>query len=121
MSRIIHFEIPASDPKKSVQIYQNVFGWEFSRWGEEPYWLAKTGKDEEPGIHGAIMQRKDPQQPVTNTIGVKDLDATIEAIEAHGGEIVVPKMAIPTIGWMVYFKDPDGMISGAMQSDPDAK
>ena len=121
MARIIHFEIPATDPEKSVAFYENVFGWEFSRWGEEPYWLAKTGEDNEPGINGAIMQRKDPQQPITNTIEVKDLNQTVAAIEKNGGEVVVPRMAIPTIGWLIYFKDPDGMITGALESNPDAK
>ena len=121
MARIIHFEIPATDLEKSAAFYENVFGWEFSRWGEEPYWLAKTGEDNEPGINGAIMQRKDPQQPITNTIEVKDLNQTVAAIEKNGGEVVVPRMAIPTIGWLIYFKDPDGMITGALESNPDAK
>ena len=29
-------------------------------------------------------------------------------------------MAVPGIGWLAYFKDPEGNIFGAMQSDPTA-
>ena len=38
-----------------------------------------------------------------------------------GGTIVVPKMPIPTVGWLAYFKDPDGIIHGVYQDDKEAK
>jgi predicted enzyme related to lactoylglutathione lyase len=48
---------------------------------------------------------------------VKDLDTTIRVIDAAGGLWVLPKMPIPGVGWLAYFKDTDGHIFGAMQSD----
>lgn len=121
MGRIIHFEIPAADPEVSISFYKNVFNWEVSRWGDEEYWLLKTGEDDEPGINGAIMKQRDPEQPVVNTIEVANLEKAIEAIEKNKGEIVVPKMAVPTVGWLAYFKDPSGYISGVMQPDANAQ
>ena len=121
MSRVIHFEIPAADGEKTVQFYKDVFGWEFKRWGEEQYWLVSTGDEREPGINGAIMTRKDPAQPVVNTISVVDMAITQKKIEENGGTVVVPKMAIPGVGWLLYFKDIDGNIFGIMQNDPQAK
>ncbi|ELR72809.1 glyoxalase [Fulvivirga imtechensis AK7] len=121
MARVVHFEIPAADPEVSVRFYKNVFGWEFSKWGDEEYWLAKTGEDDLPGINGAIMKQRDPAQPVVNTVEVPDLEKAIEAIEKHKGQIVAPKMAVPTVGWLAYFKDPGGYISGIMQMDANAK
>ena len=44
----------------------------------------------------------------------------IAKVEANGGEITMPKMAVPGVGWMAYFKDPEGNIHGMMQSDPGA-
>ena len=120
MYRIIHFEIPSDDPERCMKFYGKVFGWEYSRWGEQPYWLVKTGEDDEPGINGAITRRKDPGQPIINTIEVKDLDQTIRSIEEERGEIVVPKMTIPTIGFVAYFKDPDGNVSAILQPDSNA-
>ncbi|MDN5201472.1 VOC family protein [Fulvivirgaceae bacterium BMA10] len=120
-SRILHFEIPSENPEKSMIFYSAVFGWEFNQWGEQEYWLAKTGEDNVPGINGAIAKKREPNQPIINTLDVKDLDATAKAIESNGGQVVVPKMAIPTIGWLIYFQDPEGYVHGAMQADPDAK
>lgn len=37
-----------------------------------------------------------------------------------GGLIIVPKMPVPGVGWLLYFRDPDGNIHGAMQNDPAA-
>jgi hypothetical protein len=31
------------------------------------------------------------------------------------------KMAVPGVGWLAYFIDPEGNIHGMMQSDPKAK
>jgi len=32
MSRVIHFEIPASDPERASAFYQKVFGWKIEQW-----------------------------------------------------------------------------------------
>ena len=37
------------------------------------------------------------------------------------GTITVPKMAIPGVGWLAYFKDPDGNAFGIMESDMSAR
>jgi predicted enzyme related to lactoylglutathione lyase len=58
------------------------------------------------------MKRNDPAQPLVNVIGVDSIDATIPKIEAHGGTIVVPKMAVGDMGSVAYFTDPEGMIHG---------
>ena len=123
MSRVTHFEIPADDPEKTMKFYTDVFGWKFEKW-EGPvsmdYWLAMTGDPKTPGIDGAVMPRSQSDR-VINTLDVESIDEIIPKIEASGGKIVVPKMAVPTIGWMIYFTDPSGNQFGAMQSDPDAK
>lgn len=119
-SRVIHFEIPTELPERSTQFYSQVFGWKFSKWGEENYWLCETGDSHQPGINGAMVLRQKENQPVINTIGVSNIDQTIEAIKNNGGTIVVEKMPIEHIGWLVYFKDPDGNLFGALQNDPAA-
>jgi uncharacterized protein len=117
MPRVVHFEIPASDPEQLVAFYSGVFDWQFQKWdGPEPYWLITTGK-EGPGIDGGLMRRRDPAQPVVNTIDVPNVDDYAQKVEQAGGTIVVPKMAIPGMGWLVYFKDPDGNITGIFQND----
>ena len=122
MPRPIHFEIPADDPARTIRFYESVFGWKFQKWeGPTDYWLITTGDASEPGINGGLMPKRDPAQPCVNTIGVANLDVTASAIEKAGGECVVPKMPVPEVGWLAYFKDTEGHIFGAMQADAAAK
>ncbi len=121
MPRPVHFEIPAEDANRATKFFGDVFGWQMSEFGENSgYFLATTGNDGEPGIHGAIMQRKHPQQPLTNSISVDSIDSYAEKITASGGQIVVPKFSIPTMGWLAYFKDTEGNIHGLWQDDTSA-
>ena len=121
MSRVIHFEIPSDEPEKAQQFYSKVFGWKMRQWVDQPYWLCTTGDKSLPGIDGAIIKKRGPDHPLVNTIQVDHLEETITNIEANGGIIVVPKMAVPGIGWLAFFKDTDGNIMGIMQSDTQAK
>ena len=120
MKRVVHFEIPVENPEKSIPFFERVFGWKFTKWdGPMPYWIIDTG-GEGPGINGGLMRRNDPSQPIVNTIDVPSVDEYIGKIEFAGGQIVVPKMPIPGIGWLAYFKDLDGLIHGIMQEDASA-
>jgi predicted enzyme related to lactoylglutathione lyase len=119
MPRPVHFEIPSDHPENAIAFYSAVFGWTFHKWeGPMPYWLITTGPNEEPGINGGLLPRRDPAQPCVNTINVPNLDETQATIEAKGGVCCVPKMPVPTVGWLAYFKDLDGNIFGVMQMDP---
>ncbi len=120
-NRVVHFEIPCNEPVKTIEFFKNAFGWTFQQFGTEEYWIAITGDDKEPGINGAVMKKRDPNQPPVNSINVTNVDEYIKKVEAAGGTIVVPKMPIPTVGWLAYFKDPEGNIQGLYQNDPTAK
>lgn len=127
MSRPVHFEIHAEQPERAIAFYSAVFGWQFSQWAGQPYWLIKTGEGE-PGIDGGMVPRQGPApaegQAVNAwvcTVGSDNFDATAAAIAAAGGTVALPRMAIPTVGWLGYFKDTEGNIFGVMQSDPAAK
>lgn len=120
-NRVVHFEIPCDNPEKTINFFKNVFGWTFQKFGNEEYWMAITGDEKSPGINGGVMKKRDPKQPVANSINVENIDDAVKKIESAGGKIVVPKMAIPSVGWLSYFTDPDGNIHGIYQNDPSAK
>jgi len=121
MYRPIHFEIPASNPERMMEFYSKVLGWKFTKWeGPTDYWLISTGDTKEPGIDGGILRRRDPAQPCVNTVNVPNLDETLTTIQASGGRCVVPKMAIPGVGWLAYCMDPEGNMLGYMQPDTGA-
>jgi len=121
MPRPVHFEIPADNPERAMKFYTNVFGWVFKKWeGPTDYWVIATGSPGEPGIDGGLMPRRDPNQPCVNTISVASVDDSLNAVTGNGGSCVVPKMAVPGVGWLAYCKDTEGHIFGVMQMDPAA-
>jgi hypothetical protein len=122
MSRVTHFEIPTNNPDKAAAFYKEVFGWQSNKWeGPVDYWLVMTGPKETTGIDGGFYKPDGgPLSGIVNTIEVSDLDAHVTKIKANGGAVVVDKMAVPGVGWMVYFKDVEGNVWGLMQTDPTA-
>jgi predicted enzyme related to lactoylglutathione lyase len=128
MARVGHFEIHADDPQRAINFYQSVFGWQFNKWeGPQEYWLVKTGESDTPGIDGGLLKRMGPPpgdgQAVNAyvcTVVSTALDEELNKALSSGGSIAVPKMAIPGVGWLAYFKDTEGNIFGIMQDDPSA-
>lgn len=128
MSRVIHFEIHATEPQRLIAFYEQLLGWKFSVWGDFPYWLVDTGPQEAPGINGGLVQRQGPPAPAGQgvnafvcTVDVADVEAASARAVELGGSVAVPRMAIPGVGWLAYVKDPDGNLLGMMQSAPDAR
>src|SRR5271156_183367 len=121
MPRVVHFEITADDPERAIAFYKEVFGWEIRKWdGPMDYWMGQTGRKEQPGINGGVTRRMGPGTAHINTVDVPSVDDFAAKIEANGGTIVMPKMAIPGVGWLAFAKDTEGIIFGVMQSDPSA-
>ena len=54
-------------------------------------------------------------------VDVPNVDEFTAKVVASGGEVIMPKMAVPRVGWMVYCKDTEGNIFGMMQADTSAK
>jgi predicted enzyme related to lactoylglutathione lyase len=122
LPRVVHFEIDAEKPERLVNFYEKVFGWKLMKWeGPMDYWLITTGKEGEPGIDGGLGKRTEPGPHTVNTIDVPSVDEFVKKVEANGGTIVVSKHAVPGVGWLAYFKDPEGNMFGMMQSDESAK
>jgi uncharacterized protein len=129
MPRVVHFEIHAENPERAIAFYQGVFGWQFQKWaGPMDYWVIVTGSDEEKGINGGMVRRMGPgpvdMQAVNAyvcTVQVPAIDEYIAKAGSAGGTAALPKMPIPGVGWLAYFKDTEGNIFGIMQPDPAAK
>lgn len=135
MPRPVHFEIHATDPAASQAFYESVFGWQFFKWGDEPYWLVGTGDGNpmegrphsEPGIDGGLLPRRgpapEPGQAVNAfvvTVDVPDCQGYVDRALNAGGTLAMERTATPGVGWLAYVKDPDGNILGMMQNDPTA-
>jgi uncharacterized protein len=128
MSRVAHFEIHADDPARAITFYENVFGWQFSKWdGPQDYWMVKTGEPDQPGIDGGLMRRMGGAptdgQAVNSyvcTVMTSAVDDDVNKAMTSGGSVALPKMAVPGIGWLAYIKDTEGNLFGVMQEDTKA-
>ncbi|MEQ7006417.1 VOC family protein [Actinopolymorpha sp. B17G11] len=126
MNRVVHFEIKADNLDRAERFYANVFGWSFRRWnGPTEFRLITTGSDDTAGINGGLAPRQgDASVDHTNeagaflcTIEVDDLDVVEKAVANAGGRQVGERRALPSVGWMAYFVDPEGNHFGALQPD----
>ena len=122
MPRITHFDIPSDNPERTQKFYSEVFGWQFDKWdGPIEYWMVKTGENSQPGINGGMARRMPGQIGMTNTIEVPSLDEYTNKITSNGGQILIPKMPIPGVGYFATCMDTEGNIFGLIQMDSSAK
>jgi predicted enzyme related to lactoylglutathione lyase len=125
MNGHFYFEIQADDIQRAKDFYGQVFGWTFARAEGLPieYWRIETG-----GARGGLLKRPAPPPPSecgTNafvcSIEVADFDTTAEKISSLGGQVALPKFAIPETCWQGYFVDAERNTFGIFQVDPNAK
>ncbi len=119
MARVVHFELPTTNIDKSKQFYERVFGWKLEKYGGPvDYMLVMTGDSKTPGIDGGLGGAANEFKATVNTLEVEDLDQTLKQVVENGGEIVMPKDEIPTVGFLAYIREPGGAILGLMQPLP---
>lgn len=122
-SPVRHFAINADDCTRASQFYQRAFGWRFNAWGPPDFYMIETGSTAEtPAIYGSLQARRTlvPGERMTGfecTIAVSDIHATERAIIEAGGTILMPIATIPTVGHLLWFRDTEGNVAGAMQPD----
>jgi uncharacterized protein len=129
VARVVHFEIQADDLERARAFYAAAFGWTFTDWSQvtgSPYLGVTTGEGT-PGIDGGMLQRPAPApapEQGTNafvcTIEVDDFDAVAARIVEAGGQVALPKYALPGMAWQGYFLDTEGNTIGIHQPDPSA-
>jgi predicted enzyme related to lactoylglutathione lyase len=110
--KICYVEIPALDVRLSAAFYEAVFGWNIRQRGD-----GATAFDDTTGeVSGTwVTSRPAAAEPgLLLYIMVDDALATVEAVVAHGGEIVQPiGMDAPEI--TARFLDPGGNVIGLYQ------
>lgn len=120
MPRAVHFEIPVDDPERARTFYASAFGWELAGWGEGGYWLATTGPEDEPGIHGALIARSELHAAPVVILGVESLDDSVMRAASAGAEVLVERQTIPSVGHAAYVRDPEGNVVGLFEGDEGA-
>ncbi len=122
---LAHFSINANDVERAARFYGGVFGWKFQAWGPPGFYMIEMPQATMP-MRASLQQRRDlvegmPLNGMECTFAVENARETAAAVEAHGGEIVMPLCTLPGIGHLFFFKDPEGNVAGAMEYDATAK
>jgi predicted enzyme related to lactoylglutathione lyase len=125
MPTVVHFEIPADDVERAQKFYTGLFGWKIEKFaGPTPmdYWMVLTGKEEgKMGLDGGLMKRQDPQQQTIVYIDVPSVAEYVKKVVSLGGQVCVPKTAIPGMGYFAVCLDPENNGFGLWEINPSAK
>jgi uncharacterized protein len=128
MPAIVHFEIPADDVERSKKFYTDLFGWKIEKWpgsgsgGDKEYWMITTTDEKgNKALGGGMMKRQMPQHQNTNFIDVESVDEYSSKVQQLGGKVVVPKMAVPGMGYMAYCLDTENNSFGIWEFNESAK
>ncbi|MFL6386877.1 MAG: VOC family protein [Terriglobales bacterium] len=125
MNAPAYFEIQADDPSRAVAFYREIFGWTFTKAEGLPveYWRIET-----EGPRGGLLKRPaktPPPQHGTNafvcSMEVENFEAIAARIVSAGGQIALPKFAVPGVCWHGYFIDTEGNTFGIFQAGSAAK
>jgi len=60
------------------------------------------------------------EQAGRNYYDVEDVEAASAQVTKAGGQVVMPKMAVPKMGWMAEVLDPEGNGFGLWLTDANA-
>jgi predicted enzyme related to lactoylglutathione lyase len=112
MSSIVHFEIPADDLQRAKTFYSNLFGWKFEGVQGMDYMMVDTY-----GLGGGMVKRMQPDQQIFVQIGVPSVDEYSAKVEKLGGKIIVPKKAIPGMGYFAICIDTENNVFGIVETD----
>ena len=119
MPKIVHFEIPADDTERAKKFYSELFGWKIEPFeNSSEYWLITTEEDD--GIGGGMMKRRDPRQSIVNYIDIPSVESYLEKILELGGTVIVPKMPVPGMGYYAVCRDTEKNVFGLWETDPNA-
>src|SRR5262249_39002292 len=102
---IVFFDIAGPDAAALNQFYSELFGWDISGEGR----FTTTSISPLPAT-----PRQDPAEKILY-IGVDDVAAKLAEVEAKGGAIALPRMAVPGVVVFGLFTDPAGNRMGLVE------
>jgi uncharacterized protein len=119
-ANLTHFAINADDVETTRAFYEQALGWTFRPWGPPGFYQIQTGPDDDPGVRGAMQQRRElvagtPTIGIEPTFEVVDLDEAVASVVAAGGEVLMDRFTISGVGHLMFFRDPSGNAIGLIE------
>ena len=116
MSKIVHFEVPASDTGRAKEFWGSLFGVEFQTY-EGPVEYHMFQNDDQTG--GGVYPRQQGEQGLITYFAVDDIDAARDRIQELGGK-AEDKDSVPGMGWFARAEDTEGNSFSLWQTDENA-
>jgi uncharacterized protein len=116
MSKIVHFEVPASDTGRAKEFWGALFGVEFQTY-EGPVEYHMFQNDDQTG--GGIYPRQQGEQGLITYFNVDDIEAARSKVRELGGK-AEDKAPVPGMGWFARAEDTEGNSFSLWQSDENA-
>jgi hypothetical protein len=117
---VVHFEIPAQDLERLRKFYSELFGWSIKATPQTGDYLMIDTAAKGVGINGGLITKRHPQQTVINYVMVESVADYAAKVKALGGQVVVPKTAVPTMGYFAVCLDPESNQIGLWEPDSGA-
>ena len=105
---VSYLHIPARDPHASSAFYRDVFGWPLQGRDDDPHFSDGTGHVIGRWVTDQAATGEDGIRPY---IYVANVDATLAAIIAAGGQVVTPPYPEGALR-VALFADPAGNVLG---------
>lgn len=122
MDKVIHFEIPVEQFGRAQEFYGAAFGWQITKVPQFDYAIVRTSPVDEKhmpmekgAINGGMLKRQGELKSPIITIGVGDIDASLDKVRQSGGAVVKEKFKVGEMGWSAYVKDTEGNVVGVWQ------
>ncbi len=114
-------DLMTPDVDGSKAFYQSVFGWEahdqFDDEGNRIYTQFQQGDNLIAGMGGQAPGMEGMPAIWNSYIAVEDVNATAAAVEAAGGQVMMPPMQVMDSGHMAIFSDPTGAAISVWQAN----
>jgi uncharacterized protein len=110
-----HVELVAMDVARAEAFYGRVFDWNFrnvSR-GENPYVMLEVGEGTPGNFVKSPLAASNPFW--LPYVRVDDIHKTLEAVQSHGGTVVMGPREEPGMATFAIFRDPMGAMLGVLQ------
>ena len=111
-------DLTVSDRDNAWAFYRDTLGWDVQDSGAEMghYGMAMVDGKVVAGIGEPPSPDQAPPPAWTTYLATDDLDATLAAVAANGGQVLVPAMDIGEAGRMAVGQDPVGAVFGMWQT-----
>lgn len=109
-------DVPSPDLEASISFYEALLGWKAGERGG-PEMGGYTQFQVDGKVVAGIANKQNEQQPVAWScyVNVDDADTVAKAVEANGGQTLLPVMDVLDVGRMAVFMDPTGAVFSIWQ------